>query len=438
VIAKRILCIVITLLILINLCGCNLFTIDTEQLLNPPALTGDMRPILEALNNSINGEYTLKYPSGGDYRSPVIMNDVNGDGVFEAFAFYSQLDGDVNYMHINAISREKNKWNSVSDHKVDAGGVDSVDFCDLNNDGIMEIIVGWEIYGSTDKQVAVYSFDNNTLSQRLIHAYSNFLCCDLDQNGENELFIHHFNAVDPINEALLYTLDDKGVVQISGCAMDNTIKTVNGPMLSVLSSGQPAVYIDETKASGMVTEVLYMSKGVLVNPLLDADTGENLRTLRTNSAPIADINGDEIIEIPITDLMLSVENKDNTEKIYYTNWCSYNGEKLVNQMTTLLNMADGYYLKVPERWVGRITLVRDNEHRSRQIYSYNPEKKTVGAALAYFVAVPLNGWKDFKEYSMDILEISRNDTYVFAGKVYKGEGDLYITEEELKDMFFLY
>ena len=45
-----------------------------------------------------------------------------------------------------------------------------------------------------------------------------------------------------------------------------------------------------------------------------------------------------------------------------------------------------------------ITLVRDNEHRSRQIYSYNPEKKTVGAALAYFVAVPLNGWKDFKEY----------------------------------------
>ncbi|MBR4072315.1 MAG: hypothetical protein IKK24_00095 [Clostridia bacterium] len=436
--AKRILNIVITVLLIINLCGCDFFTVDTEQLLNPPALTGDMKPIQEALSHSITGDYTLKYPSGGDYRSAVIMNDIDNDGMFEAFAFYSQLDGDVNCMHINTICRDGDDWVSVSDHKVDAGGVDSVDFSDLNSDGVMEIIVGWEIYGSTDKQVAVYSFENKTLLQRLIHPYTSFLCCDLDENGENELFIHHFNAVEPINEALLYTLENDGVVQLSGCAMDITVKTVTEPILSVLSTGQPAVYVDETKASGTVTEVLYMSKGTLVNPLLDSKTGENTRTIRTNAAPIADINKDEIIEIPITELMLWAENTENTEKVYYTNWCSFNGEKLVNQMTTLLNMTDGYYLKVPERWIGHISLVRDNEHRSRQIYAYNPEKKSIGAALAYFVAVPLSGWDKFKENSMDIIEISRNDTYVFAGKVYNGEGALYITEDELKEMFFLY
>jgi len=428
----------ISICLLILLCGCDVFTADTEQLLSPPALTGDMYPIQEALNNSVKTEYTLKYPSGGDYRSAVILNDINGNGELEAFAFYSVPDGDIEVMHINTIYRKDGKWTSVSDLKVEASGVDSVDFCDLNNDGTMEIIVGWEILGSTDKQVAVYSFENDTLSQRLIHAYTSFLCCDLDENGESELFIHQFNAVDYVNEALLYSLEDAGVVQMSGCTMDSTVRTVSEPVLSVLSTGQPAVYIDETKASGTITEVIYMKKGSLVNPLLDAETGENTKTLRTVAAAIQDINDDEIIEIPVSELMISSEDGENSEKVYYTKWSSYNGEQLTTKRTTLLNATDGYYLDVPERWIGHITLTRDNERRTRQIYAYNPKEKTVGAALAFFVAVPHDNWEDYKEYSMDLIEISRNDSYVFAGKAYKGEGSLYITEEELKAMFFVY
>ncbi|MBE6733602.1 MAG: VCBS repeat-containing protein [Ruminococcaceae bacterium] len=435
---KKIVCIVLTLAVLMSLCGCDLFTMETEQMLVPPALTGDMAPIQEALNKSVNGEYTLTYPSSGEYRSAVLLYDIDGDNAFEAFAFYSQLDGDINYMHLNVISNDGKQWKSVSDQKIAAGGVDCVDFADLNSDGKAEIIVGWEIYGTSEKQLAVYSLENNVISQRLVHEYTSFLCCDLDSNNESELFIHHFNVANSMNSAFLYTLDKDGAVQLSSCAMDKAVRSVATPVLSTLSSGQPAIYIDEVKSIGNITEVLFLEKGTLVNPLLDTETGENTKTLCMSNVSIADINADEIIEIPISEEMLSTVNEEPTKKVFYTKWCSYNGEGLTTQQTTLLNTADGYYLLVPEKWLGNIALTRDTQSRSRTIYAYDVAENTIGAPLAFYTVVSINRWNEFKENNKDIIEISRNSMYVFAGRVYKGESSLSITEQELKGMFFLY
>lgn len=434
---KKFLSVILAAVLSVSLCGCDFFTMETEQMLAPPALIGDMAPIQQALNESVKGEYTLKYPTGGEYRSAVIINDIDGDGVFEAFAFYSQTDDGIDYMHINFICHKDEKWISVSDQKLAAGGVDCVDFADLNNNGVLEIIVGFEIYGTSEKQLIVFSLEKNVVTQRLVHEYTSFLCCDLDRNGESELFIHHFKSPSSLNAAFLYTLDSNGAVQLSSCNMDKSVRTASNPVLSVLSSGQPAIYIDEVKGTGNITEVLFLSKGNLVNPLLDSETGENTRTLRMSNTAIEDINGDEIIEIPVSVAMTASEGEEGTEKVYYTKWCSFNGEDMTVKLTTLLNTTDGYYLSVPEKWVGNITLVRDNDGKSRMIYAYNSAEKTVGAALAFYAAVPLSHWKDYQKNSKDIIEISRNSTYVFAGKVYKGEGNLFITERELKEMFFL-
>lgn len=435
---KKVLCIMLTVAISITLCGCDFFTMETEQMLTPPALIGDMAPIQEALNNSVKGEYTLKYPSSGEYRSAVLINDIDGDGVSEAFAFYSQLDEDINYMHLNVICRRGGKWKSVSDQKIAAGGVDCVDFADLNNDGKMEIIVGWEIYGSSGKQLTVYSFDKNVISQKLTHEYTSFLSCDLDSNNESELFVHNFNVATAINAAFLYTLDKSGTAQLSSCVMDRSVKSVSVPVLSVLSNGQPAIYIDEVKATGNITEVLFLENGALVNPLLYAETGENTKTLCVSDVSISDINGDEIIEIPISEEMISSVSQPPIKKVYYTKWCAFDGVNLTPKQTTLLNSADGYYLLVPEKWIGHIALTRDTEKHSRTIYSYDAAEDIVGVPLAHFIAVPISHWDEFKEENKETIEISRNSTYIFAGGVYGGGESLSITEQELKNMFFLY
>ena len=87
--AKRLAGAAVSLLLTFLLCGCELFTADTAELLRPPALSGDLAPISDAIKESAGGAFTLKYPSAGNFRSAVIQNDIDGDGLFEAFAFYS-------------------------------------------------------------------------------------------------------------------------------------------------------------------------------------------------------------------------------------------------------------------------------------------------------------------------------------------------------------
>ena len=93
--------------------------------------------------------------------------DINGDGTNEAFAFYSKTDGDVTTMTVQLIRDQKGEWVDGGTQTIVASGVDMVQFCDLDDNGTSEILVGWQVYGTSEMQLAVYSLGENTLAQRL-------------------------------------------------------------------------------------------------------------------------------------------------------------------------------------------------------------------------------------------------------------------------------
>ena len=161
------------------LCGCDMFATNTAELLSPPELSGDIAPIAAAIAKSAGGEYTLKYPSNGNFRSAVVQNDIDGDGRLEAFAFYSMKEKengtDTVNMYISVISFSGGEWVFADKQKMVAGGVERIDFCDLDGDGISEVLVGWEIYGTSEMQLAVYSFKGGKLTQRTLQKYSRFI-----------------------------------------------------------------------------------------------------------------------------------------------------------------------------------------------------------------------------------------------------------------------
>ena len=86
---KKMLAIIIALFICVSFSGCDIID-NTKDMVSPPELTGDMSPIADALYKSVGTNCDLKYPSSGDRRSAIIQEDINGDGVFEAFAFYKK------------------------------------------------------------------------------------------------------------------------------------------------------------------------------------------------------------------------------------------------------------------------------------------------------------------------------------------------------------
>lgn len=435
---KKLILAVITIVIAFLFCGCDLFTADTAELLSPPSLSGDFKYISQALKQSAGDSYTLKYPSRGDYRSAVIQMDINGDGTNEAFAFYSMTDGDIVTMHINVIHNDSGKWVSAGEQHVVAGGVDKIEFCDLDNDGALDILVGWEIYGASEKQLAVYSFTENIVTQRMLQKYTDYVVCNLDGDNKSEILLIDFNAAELKNTASLYTLNQKGMTLIDSCQLDGKVQSIGEPIISQLSSGKPAVYIDAVKGLGAITEVLFFEKGQLLNTLYDAELMENSKTLRSASFTTYDINNDGILEIPVQENVPAVANAEVTEKLYLTKWCSFNGEILTNQLTAMINVLDGYYYVLPQKWLGNIAVLKDTDNRIREVYSYDSETLTVGESLLYFRAFSKKDWKSGKYKNSQFAEVAQDDQSVFVCKISDSAKQQGLTLESVKSNFVIY
>ena len=417
------------------LCGCDIFTFDTEQLISPPSLTGDMYPISKALSKSIKGDYTLKYPSLGERRSAIVLEDIDGNGTLEAFAFYSTSDDEMTNMHINAICKKGDIYESVDEQSIVAGAVERIDFCDLDGDGTKEILVGWEVYGSSEKHLCVYSLSGDTLAVRLSEKYTGFICCDLVGDGDNELIIHLLDTAGALNSAAVYRFTDGGLQKIAGTVLDSAVKTVSEPVFSKLSTGKSAIYIDEIKGAGAVTEVLFFDEGELKNPLLETENAiENIRTLRSASITSRDVDADGVIEIPVATKLPNAAGSE--ELLYYTNWCAFDGENLITRKITILNTIDSYSIEVPKNLEGHLAVLKDIEAHRRVFYYYDSELDKIGERLFSVSVIPANQWdkKDFDKMSM--FELGRNGENVFAASLNSTAKNAPI-EKQLKEMFSL-
>ena len=427
----------LTFALIFCLCGCDFYTMDTAKLLTPPELSGELAPIAEVIKRSAGDNYILKYPSRGNYRSAVVTEDINNDGSFEAFAFYGTTDGETVNMHINVIDQVEDGWESVAEQKIVAGSVDKIEFSDLDNDGIKEILVGWQIYGTSEMQLAVYSVGKNSLTQRLLQKYTHFNVCNLDEDDRSEILIIKSDTAELINKASLFALTNDGITEISSCELDSTAKTLSEPVVASLSTGKPAVYIDEIKGVGAVTEVLFVEKGALVNPLYQPDARETVSTLRSASFTLSDINADGVYEIPIQENVPSVSGSQNNEKLYLTNWCSYNGELLTVQLTTMINVNDGYYYTIPNKWVGNIAVLKDTASNLREIYKYNSKDMTVGSSLLYIKAVKKKSWDDGKYKAEGVVEIANDGETAYICRISETAAKEGLTLEDVRNNFVM-
>lgn len=434
---KKIVLAVISFVLIFSLCGCNFFKTDMAELFSPPTLTGDFKYISQVIKKTAGTGYTLKYPVRGEHRSAVVQYDIDGDKKNEAFAFYSKTDGDVTTMTVQIIRNKNGEWIDGGTQTIIAAGVDMVQFCDLDNDGICEILVGWQVYGTSEMQLAVYSYSENTFVQRLLQKYTHFLTCDLNGDKKSGVLIIDINTTKQYNTAALFSLNDDGVVQTGICELDSKIQSASAPIVSELSNGKTAIYIDAVKGVGAVTEVLIEERGGLTNPLFDADTRENIRTLRSSSYTVSDINGDGILEIPVQENVPSVASDDLAEKLYLTNWCQFDGENLTVQTTAMINMLDGYYFVIPTKWRNRIAVFKDTANRIREIYLYDNNGATVGESLICIRVFDRKSWDDGSFNDLRMNEIAREGKTVYAYRLNDAIIDLGITHSDVKKSFVL-
>lgn len=432
---KRIAAIICAVVMALSFTSCNSLDMNIDSLLSPPKQDGDIYPIQQALEAAVGKTITLKYPIAGEHRSAFLFEDIDADGVDEALALYSlNTDGTVS-MHLNVIDYEAGEWISRSDVKVVGSGIEKIEFCDLNADNIPEIIVGWMIYGTVDKQVGVYTYDGKALNQRVLEKYSDFLCDCLNDDNRDELIVIDLNTTDKTSEVKMLALSASGITEIGSAFLDGGVTSYSAPIVSRLSDGRKALYIDAIKGTGTLTEIVWFEDNIL-RSTYDSALAETRLTYRPSSVYAKDMNEDGTLEIPIMSLLASTALMPEADKVYVTSWCSFNGSALNVIENTFMNYTDGYYITIPDKLVNSLHLARKVDSRQRIFYSYDPATDTQGDEVFRIVATTQNDIENGRFDNTDYVQLGSQNEMIYLTKVAENN-ELGITIELLLENFYV-
>ena len=420
------------LLCLLMLTSCTEFDNNAKSLLIAPRQE-ELHHIQKALEKSAGSDITLKYPTSGEYRSAFILKDIDNDGNEEAFAFYSKTVEETVTMNINAISQADDEWVSKGNSNVVAGGIERVVFCDLDGDGTEEIVVGWTVFGNVDKQLGVYSFDGESLKKRAGEKYSDFICGNLTGDNKNELVVLGINTTDKSATAKVFSLQEGSVSELGNTLLDDGITSFYTPVISKLSDSRPALYVDAVKGVGIVTEILWFQQDNLIRMNATNAQGEN-ETYRTTSATVKDFNGDGFLDIPRCELLKSTADKEEIDKVYVTNWSSFDGKKFKTVASAFMNYSDGYYLTVTPQRLDKLYLARKTDSRLRIFYSYDLNTQTQGDEVFRIMAVDKATYTADTYTSQGYEAIHETEKFVYLCRV-QSSNPIGITIEIIKSSF---
>lgn len=415
--------------------GCNVTDLSFEDSLRPPKTMGDEAEIEKLISETANGKYTLKYPKSGAYRSAIIMNDLDGDGVNEAIAFFKGKD-ETAEIHMLLMYDIDNEWKISGDYVTETTDVDCVDFADIDENDGLEIMVGYTTYTPNINFLSCYTYrDGVTDTISSGQNYSSFYCADLVNNGKSEILtLTLFNAESEAKAAMLEYSKDKNQIYIKSIVpMDpNVVKYKNiGP--TDIDGAVKGVVVDGAYADeDVITQVIYYNQtlATLKNPLYN-DKQKN-PTQRSSGVLSSDFDGDSKLEIPIVEKLPYRGEKMAQTIADKITWCTFDikTETLAAKSIVAKHYKCNFSVKKPDRWQeGAYTaVITDN---SMKLYEWL--QKNLGEELFEIKVFDVAAWDQGKVEGYTL--IYRDNHYAYAFSNPPGQSPMKLSNNEIKTAF---
>jgi len=402
---------IIAVTFVIFLTGCAASGLGVENYMRPPAPAGDSARIQQLLTETLGSEYTLRYPRSGEYRSAVVLEDIDDDEAQEAIVFY-RLSTESTGSHMIVLDcTAKGDW-VVAGENIGGGEIDRVLFGDINGDGFKEVITGWS--GVSDgRMINVHGLSESVLySVEIISGetdsypadqYSEMAVGDFDGDLRDEIMTVYRNSAAGSAIARILRLghgvDGSSQLRTAGSIdTDGSVYQYINAQAGYTAFGQYCLIIDGCKGSGhYVTEIVYWDaeSDMLASP---ADSSGNListifdRSLDTISQ---DINGDGMIEIP-TDELLPGYSQRSQAPMYLTSWYNVNAGEAQLAMQALMRFDQGYYFRYPVGWDGKVTVRVDSFSNTMYFYQVDAEDPFSNEIFRIKIFT-LDEWEDRRE-----------------------------------------
>ena len=366
--------------------GCGMFR-PIESLYALPALPEEHSQLQRAIQtvvDELQAEYaTISY---GNYTSTVQLLDLDGDGEQETSAvflrvpsaaekplrvclFRREVDGDYRLTH--TLQGEGSSFHSVT-------------YEDLTGDGEFEVIVSWQISAKVNS-LSAYQLAPEGAGELLSTSYNErFLTVDMDQDNVREIVVFQLrNSEDEMNRAEYYRYQNGAMLMSSVAPLSQFVSDVTAVQSGRLSDGVVGIYATCETSGGELTDILVLTENGLSNMTLDTKVGMSQTTYRTyTEVDSFDINHDGVLEIPwpvaVPNIEAGAPPKYNF--IYWKQYDSAGNSIVLSETTTCHSVTDGWYLTIPNSWLGKVTVERDDSRSIRGeravVFYYWPDNAT--------------------------------------------------------------
>ena len=356
---QRMLTAAVGLLLLLSASGCG-FSFSPTDLYSLPQLPEEYTELNSSLNQLLESGAEYAAPVSGSNIQPVQLEDLDGDGEEEALAFFRN-SADEKPLKIYIFTAGKQGYEQAAVIEGTGTSIYSIAYEDLDQDGRKELLVGWRV--NTDLlALSVYTLRSGE-PEELVQgtSYVKYAVNDLNQDGLWELVV--LRADEEGNGIADYYCWQEEEFQLRTSArITSTMAELSqqGRVKSgVLQDGTPALFVTGVEESAwMVTDILTVKNGELVNILLSDVTGVSSEIAPFSSLYPEDINGDGITEVPHPEPIPAWGNvgEDPCRRIDWYTYTSDGTKAAV--VSTYHSVEDGWYLRLPDVWKDQILITR--------------------------------------------------------------------------------
>lgn len=355
------------------LSGCSIIGLDVENQLIPPQNDKEQNAMQTALHAYLQtDDIILTYPNSGDYKTPfIVLNQIKEREVLSSnreeepvvpnsttlgnwgVVFYRR-NADNAKTHVHLLNKnDSGVWGTVADIEGFSEEVAEVNFADLNGDDFPELLVGWNLYNSHDKRLAIYHMDKQLAAVDFENAYTALLTADMTDDKAEDLLLFTVGSGGVQVKAKLFSYVDSHMQFRGETLLDSGIKTIGNALVAALSPSVNGIFVDcEKDADTTITELIYWNNSTLESPFCNKETGLNTMTARENGLSCRDIDGDGMVEWPVSKRLSGYEKKELSKALWKTDWMSYDfrGDKAIRKFSSIVNLMDGYMLRLREEW----------------------------------------------------------------------------------------
>ncbi|CAJ1004376.1 MULTISPECIES: VCBS repeat-containing protein [Bacillales] len=371
-------------------CGLN----DTPNaLMRAPLADANQQSINQTVMQFLPPGSQLTVPLHPEEASAVNLQDLTGDGNPDLIAFYKTEKTDYE-IGVLVLSQKEGKWKKTASLTGIGSELDYVQFVDVTGDNVPEMLIGWGGGEGLNKELSIYSWQQEQMRELLKQSYAAMAVGDLtgDKKAELALISHDHDKL--TSKAEVYGIKDGQLDKLAELPLEGGVNGYEQATIGKATPTQSAIFVDAgIGAHSGMTELLVWQDGKLVRPLTKAD-GDISMTFKPYVLPSEDINNDGIVEIGIHTQPPGTDDLAMVEIPWIASYYQWDGAAGLRHVEDhYQSYGIGTDFLIPARWKDKYTIEVDRDSANPPVrllyYGQGGKEK---ATLLTLQAVPQKDW----------------------------------------------